>query len=146
VDLTHVPFKGGSQQVTELIAGRLDVMFDTLSVVQPHVRAGKLRALAVTSPQRMSQLPGVPAVNESLAGYEADSFLALAGPAGLSAGVVERLNAAVRKVLDQPDIRQRFAELGGEGRPGSPADLGRYVANATAKWKTVAQARNIRAD
>jgi tripartite-type tricarboxylate transporter receptor subunit TctC len=146
VDLTHVPFKGGSQQVTELIAGRLDVMFDTLSVVQPHVRAGKLRALAVTSPQRMSQLPGVPAVSESLAGYEADSFLALAGPAGLSAGVVERLNTAIRKVLEQPDIRQRFAELGGEGRPGTPADLGRYVANATAKWKTVAQARNIRAD
>lgn len=144
IEMTHVPFKGGSQQVTELMAGRLDVMFDTLSVVQPQIRAGRVRALAVTSPQRITQLGGVPAAAETLPGYEASSFLGIAGPLGLQPVVVERLNAAIRKVVDQPDVHQRFADLGGEPRASSPEEMARYVAAAIAKWRAIAEAKNIR--
>ena len=145
IEMTHVPFKGGSQQLTELMAGRLDVMFDTLSVVQPAIRSGRLRALAVTSPQRSAQLPGAPTAAESLPGYEASSFLGIAGPPGLAPAIVERLNAATRKLVDLAEIRQRFAELGGEPRAGSPEEMARYVAAAIAKWKVIADAKNIRA-
>lgn len=146
VEMTHVPFKGGSQPMTELLAGRLDVMFDTLSVVQPQFQAGKLRALAVTSPRRMPQLPAVPTVAESFPGYEAGSFLAIAGPAGMPPAVVERLNGAVRRVLNQPDVRQRFTELGGEGVGGSPADMAAQITTAIDRWKAIVRARDIKAE
>jgi tripartite-type tricarboxylate transporter receptor subunit TctC len=146
IEMTHVPFKGGSQQLGELLAGRLDVMFDTLSVVQPQLRAGKLRALAVTSPKRMQQLPQVPAVAETFAGYDAGSFLAVAGPAGLPPAIVERLNAAIRKVVDQPDVKQRFTELGGEPMAGTPAEMASHVNAAIEKWKAVAKARDIKGE
>jgi tripartite-type tricarboxylate transporter receptor subunit TctC len=121
-------------------------MFDTLSVVQPQVRAGKLRAVAVTSPKRMQQLPQVPAVAETFPGYDAGSFLAIAGPAGLPPAVVERLNAAIRKVVDQAEVRQRFTELGGEAVAGSPAEMASHVNAAIDKWKAVAKARDIKGE
>jgi tripartite-type tricarboxylate transporter receptor subunit TctC len=114
--------------------------------VQPQLRAGKLRALAVTSPRRMQQLPQVPAVAETFAGYDAGSFLAIAGPAGLPPAIVERLNAAVRKVIDQPEVRQRFTELGGEPMAGSPAEMAAQVNVAIDKWKAVAKARDIKGE
>ncbi|HYF21479.1 MAG TPA: tripartite tricarboxylate transporter substrate binding protein [Ramlibacter sp.] len=144
LEMTHVPFKGGSQPLTELLAGRLDVMFDTLSVVQPQLQAGKLRALAVTSPRRMQQLPNVPAVAETVPGYEAGSFLAIAGPAGLPPPVVERLNAAVRRVVALPDVRQRFTDLGGEPVAGSPQEMATHVATAIDRWKAIVKARDIK--
>lgn len=146
VSMTHVPFRGGSQPLTELLAGRLDVMFDTLSVVQPQLKAGKLRALAVTSTKPMAQLPGVPLVAEKIPGYEASSFLGIAGPPGLSDPVVQKLNKSLRAVVALTEVRQRLADLGGEAQASSPAEMGSTISASTAKWKAIVQEKNIKAD
>ncbi|MFC0385170.1 tripartite tricarboxylate transporter substrate binding protein [Muricoccus vinaceus] len=146
IEMTHVPFRGGSQQLNEILAGRLDVMFDTFSVVQPQLRAGTLRALAVTSAARMPQLPDVPAVAETFPGYEANSFLGVAGPAGMLPAVVGRLNAAIRQVLEQPGIRARLGELGGEPVGGTPGEMGTRISAEISRWRTVARARGIQAE
>lgn len=146
IEMTHVPFRGGAQQLTELLAERLDVMFDTYSVVQPSLQANKLRALAVTSTDRLPQLANVPAVSQTIPGYEASSFLGIAGPAGLPAAVVQKLNQAVRTAVNDPGVRQRLAELGGTPWAGSPAEMGNFVRTSTAKWKAIADKRQIKAD
>jgi tripartite-type tricarboxylate transporter receptor subunit TctC len=146
IEMTHVPFRGGAQQLTELLGGRLDVMFDTLAVVQPQLKAGKLRALAVTSTKRMPQLPGVPAVAEKIPGYEASSFLGIAGPAAMPETIVQLLNKATASVLANPELKQRFAELGGDAWAGTPAEMGNYIMTSTLKWKTMVRAKDIKAD
>jgi tripartite-type tricarboxylate transporter receptor subunit TctC len=115
-------------------------------VVQPQLQAGRLRALAVTAPRRMPQLPNVPTAAESFPGYQAGSFLAIAGPSGLPPGIVDRLNAAIRQAVSHPDVRQRLVDLGGEPLAGSPADMAAEVRNAIEGWKTVIRTRNIKAD
>jgi tripartite-type tricarboxylate transporter receptor subunit TctC len=146
IELTHIPFKGGSPQLNELLAGRLDVMFDTLAVVQPHLTSGKLRALAVTSEKRMSQLPNVPAVAEFIPGFEAGSFLGIAGPRGLNQDVISKLNTSLRQVTSKNDLKQKFYELGGEAWVGTPKEMGDYVYKNTQKWKRVAQEKSLKFD
>lgn len=146
IEMTHVPFRGGAQQLTELLGGRLDVMFDTLSVVQPQLKAGKLRALAVTSTKRMPQLPDVPVVAEKIPSYEASSFLGIAGPAAMPEPIVQQLNRTIASVVANPELKQRFAELGGEAWAGSPAEMGNYIMSSTAKWRTIVRAKDIKAD
>jgi tripartite-type tricarboxylate transporter receptor subunit TctC len=146
IEMTHVPFRGGAQQLTELLGGRLDVMFDTLAVVQPQLKVGKLRALAVTSTKRMPQLPGVPAVAEKIPGYEASSFLGIAGPAAMPETIVQLLNKTTASVLANPELKQRFAELGGDAWAGTPAEMGNYIMTSTLKWKTIVRAKDIKAD
>lgn len=146
IEMTHVPFRGGAQQLTELLGGRLDVMFDTLSVVQPQLKAGKLRALAVTSTKRMPQLPTVPTVSERVPGYEASSFLGIAGPASMPEPIVQQLNKAIVSVGANPELKQRFSELGGEAWTGSPADMSNYIMASTLKWKAIVRAKDIKAD
>lgn len=144
IEMTHVPYKGGSAPLAELLGGsRLDLTFNTLSVVGPQLKAGKVRALAITSPARSPLLPGVPAVAESYAGYEASSFLGIAGPAGMSPAVVERLNREIRKVVALPDIRQRSADLGGTPVSGTPEEMGRYVEAEIARWTQIVSAKKI---
>lgn len=146
IEMTHVPFRGGAQQLTELLGGRLDVMFDTLSVVQPQLKAGKLRALAVTSTKRMPQLPDVPVVAEKIPGYEASSFLGIAGPAAMPDSIVQQLNRTIASVVANQEIKQRFTELGGEAWAGTPAEMGNYIMTNTAKWRTIVRAKDIKAD
>jgi tripartite-type tricarboxylate transporter receptor subunit TctC len=144
IDMTHVPYKGGSQPLTELMGGsRLDLTFNTLSVVGPQLKGGKVRALAITSAARSPLLPGVPAVAESYPGYEASSFLGIAGPAGMPANVVQRLNQEIRKVVTTPEITQRFADLGGTPVSGSPEEMGRYVEGEIAKWTRIVSTKKI---
>lgn len=146
IEMTHIPFRGGSQQLTELIAGRLSFMFDTYSVVQPSLQGGRLRALGVTSAQRLPQLPDVPAVAQTLPGYEASSFLGIAGPAGVPPAIVQKLNAAVRTAVADPTVRQRLADLGGTPWAGQPADMADVIRTNTAKWKAIVNTRQIKAD
>ncbi len=146
IEMTHVPFRGGAQQLTELLGGRLDVMFDTLSVVQPQIKAGELRALAVTSTKRMPQLPEIPTVSEKISGYEASSFLGIAGPAGMPEPIVQLLNKAIRSVTANAEVKQRFAELGGEAWAGTPAEMADYIKTSTAKWKKIVLAKDIQAN
>jgi tripartite-type tricarboxylate transporter receptor subunit TctC len=122
---------------------RLDLTFNTLSVVGPQLKSGKVRALAITSAARSPLLPGVPAVAESYPGYEASSFLGIAGPAGLPPAVAARLNGEIRKVVATADMRQRFADLGGTPVSGTPEQMQKYVEDEIAKWRGIVATRKI---
>jgi tripartite-type tricarboxylate transporter receptor subunit TctC len=142
-DMTHVPFKGSAEPLNELMGGRMDVIFVTLTGVYGHVQAGRVRAIAVASRERSPQLPDVPAVAETLPGYEVTSFAGLAAPQGTPRSVVTRLNREVHTVLRQPDITRRFASLGGTIRYTTPEEAARHVAGEIAKWKRIVAARRI---
>jgi len=143
IDMQHVPFRGGSEPLTEVLSGRMELLIDALTNSYPQIQAGKFRPLAVSSPARSPALPNVPTVADSVPGYEASSFLGLAGPAGMPGAVVERLNREVRRVLALPDIGQRFAEWGGTPSASSPDDMQRHVAAEIGKWKKVVEARKL---
>jgi len=143
IDMQHVPFRGGSEPLTEVLSGRMELLIDALTNSYPQIQAGKFRPLAVSSPARSASLPGVPTVADSVPGYEASSFLGLGGPAGMSPAVVERLNREVRRVLALPEIAQKFAEWGGTPTASSPDDMQRFVSAEIEKWKKVVAARKL---
>jgi tripartite-type tricarboxylate transporter receptor subunit TctC len=143
IDMQHVPFRGGSEPLTEVLSGRMELLIDALTNSYPQIQAGKFRPLAVSSLERSSALPNVPTVADSVPGYEASSFLGLAGPAGMPLAAVERLNGEVRRVLALPDIGQRFSEWGGTPSASSPEDMRRHVTAEIAKWKKVVETRKL---
>jgi tripartite-type tricarboxylate transporter receptor subunit TctC len=142
-NIVHVPYRGGSAPLTETLAGRVDVLFEAMTLSIGQIQAGKLRALAVTSRQQWKALPDTPTVQETLPGYEVNSFIGLGVTGGTPAAIVERLNAAVRKALETPDTRKRFVELGGEPAASSPEEMRSFIASEIEKWKKVVAARNI---
>ena len=142
-DALHVPFKGGTGPITEIMAGRVNAMFETMTVTLPQVRSGKLKALAVTSKERSSFLPDVPTLAQYLPGFEVTSFLGLAAPPGTPRPIIDRLNAEVRKVLTDPETQKRFADLGGDARGGSPEEMRAYIEAEIGKWKKLIEARKI---
>jgi len=142
-DLTHVPYKGGAEPLTELIGGRLDVIFNTLTGSIPHIKSGRVRALAVASLERSAQLPDVPMVAQTLPGYEVTSFAGVVAPRGTPRAVIERLNGELRAVLDLPDIRRQFTDLGGDVKASTPEAMMQHVTDEIAKWKRVVDARKI---
>ena len=146
IEMTHIPFKGGSPQLNELLAGRLDIMLDTFAVVQPHLISGKLRAIAVTSEKRMPQLANIPAVAETFPSFEASSFLGIAGPKGLSPEVISKLNASIHTAVIKNDVRLRFSELGGQVWIGSPKEMAEYVSQNIQKWKRVVTEKSMKFD
>ena len=141
--MTHVPYKGSAEPLTELIAGRLDVIFSTLTGVFPHIQAHRLRALAVTSLQPSPQLPNVPAMAQTLRGYEVISFAGLAAPRGTPRALVSRLNGEIRAVLEQPDFRRKLADQGGDVQGSSPEEMTRKVESEINKWKRIVETRRI---
>ena len=143
IEMQHVPFRGGSEPLTEVLSGRMELLIDALTNSYPQIQAGKFRPLAVSSLQRSASLPGVPTVAQTVPGYEANSFLGLAGPPGLPPAIVARLNREVRRVLALPDIGQRFAEWGGTPGASSPEEMRRHVAAEIEKWKKVVEARKL---
>ena len=143
VEMTHVPFKGGAELAVELMSGRLDLVIETLPGVYPHVQAGKLRALAVTSLERSQQLPNVPTVAQTLPGYEVTSYSGFAAPRGTPPAVIAKLNREMGAILQLPDIRKRFTDMGGTVTPTTPEAFGRHVAGEIAKWKKIAAAKKI---
>ena len=142
-DALHVPYRGGTGPITEIMAGRIDAMFETMTVTLPQVKSGKLRALAVTSKERSSFLPDVPVLAQYLPGFDVTSFLGLAAPPGTPRPVIDRLNAEVRKALADADIKKRFADLGGEARGGSPEEMRDYIESEIGKWKRLIDSRKI---
>ncbi len=143
VDMTHIPFKGGAELVVELIGGRIDVVFETLTGAYPHVQAGRLRAIAVTSRERSQQLPDVPTVAQSLPGYEVTSYSGFAAPRGTPPPVIAKLNREMRAVLGEADIVKRFTDLGGTVTPTTADEFERHVVNEIARWKKIASAKKI---
>jgi tripartite-type tricarboxylate transporter receptor subunit TctC len=143
VELTHVPYRGSAPALTDMLAGQVHVMFDNMPPSLPHIKAGKLRALAVTTAQRSQALPDVPTVAETVPGYEASAFFGIAVPKGTPAAIVERLNREVNNALKDPKVAARLAELGGIQIGGTPADFTKLVEDETAKWEKVIKSGNV---
>jgi len=146
VDLVHVPYRGVAPALTDLIGGQVQVVFSTLTAAIQYIRAGNLRALAVTSATRSEALPNVPAVSEFVPGYEASTFYGLGAPMNIPAEIVERLNKEINAALVDPKIKARLADLGGKALPGAPADFGKLILDETERWAKVIRAANIKLD
>jgi tripartite-type tricarboxylate transporter receptor subunit TctC len=145
IELLHVPYKGAAPAVVETMTGQVTMLVAAYSSVAAQVRAGRLRALAVTGSKRMALAPDVPTLAESgLAGYESIQWWALSGPAGLPAPVVDRLNAAVNRILAADDLKKRFAAEGAEPGGGTPEQLAAFVKKDYEKWGAVIQAVGIK--
>lgn len=142
-DVQHIPFRGGTAQIAELMSGRVDVVFDALPTAISFIKGGKVRPLAVTSLTPSAFLPDVPPMARALAGYDVSSFFALATTAGTPPGVVAQLNAETRRVLALPEVQQRFLDLGGEARASSPEEMRRFIEQEIAKWIRVVESRSI---
>jgi len=144
VNMAHVPYRGGAPALTDLLAGQVQVYFSPTPAAIEYIRAGKLRALAVTTAARSEALPEIPTVGEFVPGYEASSWQGIGAPKNTSAEIVEKLNKEVNAGLTDPKMKARFAELGNAVLPGSPADFGKLIAEETEKWGKVIRAANIK--
>lgn len=143
VDLLHVPYRGGAPALTDLLAGRVQMMFDNLPGSIGQIKTGKVRALAVTSAQRVAALPDVPTMAETVPGYEASVWYGIAVPRGTPPDIVAKLNGAVNAVLANPMLKARLQELGGDPMPLTPDAFGKLVAAETEKWAKVIRGANI---
>ena len=143
IKMTHVPYKGSAPMLTDLLGGQVQITFDNLPSSIQHIKAGKLRALAVTTAKRSDELPDVPTVAETVPGYEASAFFGFGVPHGTPKEIVDRLNAEINLALKDPAIIAKLKDLGGTPIPGSPADFGKLVADETAKWEKVVHAANL---
>ena len=144
IDLLHVPHRGFAAYAGDLLAGRMGMAFGTISDMLPHTRSGALVAIAVTSARRTPLLPEIPAIAEAVPGYEAVAFNYIAGPAGLPAPVVARLNAAFNQILAEPEVVRRMAETGVEAISGTtPAETEATIRRERARWKQVIEVAGI---
>jgi tripartite-type tricarboxylate transporter receptor subunit TctC len=146
VNLVHVPYRGAGPALVDLIGGEVQVMFATLSSSIEYVRAGKLRALAVTTATRSDALPDVPTVSDFVPGYEASFWTGIGAPKDTPAGVVDTLNREINAALANPKLKTRFAELGATALAGSPADFGKLIADETEKSRKVVKFSGAKAD
>jgi tripartite-type tricarboxylate transporter receptor subunit TctC len=144
VDLVRVDYRGGGLALVDLLAGQVQVMFETTLATASYIRAGQLRALAVTSATRSAALPDVPTMAESVPGYEATAWYGLAAPKGTPAKIVDILNKEVNAGLGDPTIKDKLADLGGLPMPMTPADFGKFIADETEKWGKVIRAAGIK--
>lgn len=143
VFVTHIPYKGTGLAIPDLVAGQLDVLFDSLPTGMPHVRDGRLRALAVTTLKRTPLAPDLPPVADTLPGFESSTWFGLYGPKGLPADVVNRVNTAANQALSDPEVRAKLTTLGIEAVTSTPAQFAKMVADDQAKWKRIIAERKI---
>ncbi|AGW92674.1 MULTISPECIES: Bug family tripartite tricarboxylate transporter substrate binding protein [Cupriavidus] len=145
--IQHIPYKGSAPAVNDLLGNQIGLMFDNMPSSYPHVKAGKLRAIAVTSAKRSPALPNVPTVAESgVTGYEATSWFALYATAGTPQPIIDRLNAEVVKILAMPEVKKQMADQGAEPNPEKPAQLAAFMKSETAKWSKVVKASGATVD
>ena len=146
VNMTHVPYRGAGNAMTDLIGGQVQLMFDTTQASIPHIKAGKVRALAVTTAARSELLPELPTIGDFVPGYEASGSFGFGAPRNTPADIVEKLNREINAALVDPTIKARFAELGGEVLPLSPSEYARRIAEETDKWAEVIKLSGATAD
>jgi len=144
VNMVHVPYRGGGPAFNDLLGGQVQVMFPTPVGSIGYIRAGRLRALAVTTATRSEVLPDVPTVGEFVPGYEASAWFGVAAPKNTPAQIVEKLNTEINAGLADPKIKARLTDLGGTVLALSPADFGKLIADDTEKWRKVIRAANIK--
>ena len=147
VKFTHVPYKGSGPAVQDVIGGQVDMMFDTALVVGPHVQAGKLRPIAVTSSRRLESLPDVPTIAEAgEKGFDMGSWQAVFAPAGTPKPIVDRLHAEIMKIVATPEVQARLKNFGMLPSQMTPAELGEYQKAEVVKWGKVIKAAGIKAE
>ncbi len=144
--VVHIPYKGTALAMPDLISGKIDVLFDSLPTGLPHVKEGRLRALGVTSAQRTSMAPGLPAIAEVLPGYESNTWFGLFGPAGVRPEIVNRVNAAALQALADPEVKDKLLRLGIEPIGTSPMQFATMLSAESAKWKKIISERKITLD
>jgi len=146
VDMVHVPYRGGGPVVTDLLGGQVQVSFASMPSSIQYIRAGKLRALAVTTATRSEVLPDVPTVGEFVPGCEASTWYGVGAPKATPAEIIDKRNKEINAGLADPNIKARLADIGGTVLALSPADFGKLIADETEKWGTVIRALNIKAE
>ncbi|HEY3641651.1 MAG TPA: tripartite tricarboxylate transporter substrate binding protein [Xanthobacteraceae bacterium] len=146
IDMLHVPYRGAAPALTDMLGGQVQVLFDNMPSSIEYIRAGKLRALGVTTTTRSDALPGVPTVAETVPGYEASAWFGLGAPKGTPAEIVDKLNAAVNAGLADPKLKARLTDLGGAMLVGTPADFGKLIVEETEKWAKVVKFSGARPD
>lgn len=146
INLQHVPYRGDGPAMADLIAGQVQVGFATMTASIGHIRADKLRPLAVTTVSRSNALPGIPSVSEFVPGYEASSWFGLAAPSGTPVEIIEILNRATNAGLADPKIEARLTDMGGMLLTGSPADFSKLITDETEKWGKVIKLAGIKAE
>ena len=144
--VVHIPYKGTALAMPDLISGKVDVLFDSLPTGLPHVKDGRLRALGVTSAQRTSMAPGLPAISEVLPGYESTTWFGLFGPQGMRPEIVARVNTAALQALADPEVKDKLQRLGIEAIGTSPMQFTSMLAAESAKWKKIITERKITLD
>jgi len=137
IEMTHIPYKGAAPALTDMIAGRVQVIFDNLPSAIQHIKAGTLRALAVTTETRSPLLPDVPTVGETVKGYEASAWFGMGAPAKTPKPIIDKLNKEINAILAEPAMQAKIAELGGVPLLGPPADFGKIIVSETEKWEKV---------
>jgi tripartite-type tricarboxylate transporter receptor subunit TctC len=144
IDMLHVPYRGGGRALADLLGGHVDVLFDTLVTSIEYLKSNELRALAVTSPGRVEILPDVPAVAETVPGYQADGWQGIAAPAKTPAEIIDKLNRQINLALADPKFATRIGDLGGVPFTTSPSEFRNFVAEFTAKWSGIIKTANIK--
>jgi tripartite-type tricarboxylate transporter receptor subunit TctC len=146
IKLTHVSYRGTGPAMTDLLGGQIPVLFDNLPGSMSQIKAGRIRALGVTTKERVASIPDVPTIGETVPGYEVSVWFGISGPKGMPPEIVGKLNAAVNAVLANPKLKERFYDLGGEPMPMSPAEFGKLVADETAKWAKVVKSTGLKVE
>ena len=146
-DIVHIPYKGGAPAIADLIAGQVQLMFESTNSIAPHVKAGRVRALAVTGEKRALSLPEVPTLIEAgVAGYEVNAWSGIITTAGVPRAVLDKLNAAVNRAILHPDTKERLFALGSEGGGGTPEEFGELIRKDSAKWADVIKRSGAKID
>ena len=146
-DLTHITYKGSAPAVTDLIGGQVQAMFDNVPNVIQHVKSGRLRALAITSPKRSPALPDLPTVDEAgVPGYQVSVWFGVVAPAATPKDVVARLNAEINRILALPDVKERFVQSGIDIVGGTPEQFDKHIREQVATWGKVVKDANIKVD
>jgi tripartite-type tricarboxylate transporter receptor subunit TctC len=143
IDLLHVPYKGTAPAMTDLLGGQVELMFDNLITAMPHVKSGKLRLFGVGSNQRVAAFPDVPAISELLPGFRSETWMALVAPPGTPTAIGERLSAAVRRAVREPDFKRFLTELQAEAVGNTPAEMAEVIRQDTARWSRVIRDAHI---
>jgi tripartite-type tricarboxylate transporter receptor subunit TctC len=145
-EMVHVPYKGSAQAINDLISGNIQVMFDNVPSIGPHVKSGRVRGLGVSAPNRAAQFPDVPAIGETVPGYETNSWGGVIGPARLPREVILRLHAEIRKALAAPAVAERYRQLDAEPDGGGPKEFLELVRRETPKWAEVIRRSGAKVD
>jgi len=146
LQITHVPYKGTAPALADLLGGQVEMMCDNLGVSLPHIRSGKLKALAVASAKRVAGLPGVPTMAETLPGFEAVAWFGVVGPPKTPAAIAEKVSSSIREILALPDVQRRFADISAEPMGLSPAETAAFMKLETERWGAVIRAAGVRLD